>query len=125
MHVFPFLTFNPKFTMTIVEALTFSTNVLGMAAFLNMVSCMIITVSVAVLILFYIAMYTPYNVIEFVRNYLKLSPSEKDSWFIVNTPPFIGYTAVICRSCCKTIADITFWMCIVFFINVLILCLMV
>ena len=94
---------------TLLSILYFLLEVTRNAVALQIAGILIVLIPIFLLSVYYVAFHTPYKVGAWLKTMTSLSVTERDSWFLVNTPKFIWVPAVFTNTFCDYVWTVALW----------------
>ena len=94
---------------TLLSSLYFLLEVTRMAVALQIAGILIVFIPILLLSVYYVAFHTQYKIGTWLNTMMSLSVTERDSWFVVNTPMFIWAPAVFTNNFCHCVWTVAFW----------------
>ena len=94
---------------TLLSSLYFLLEVTRNVVALQIAGILIVLIPIFILSVYYVAFHTPYKVGAWLKTMTSLSVTERDSWFVVNTPKFIWVPAVFTNNFCHCVWTVAFW----------------
>ena len=94
---------------TLLSSLYFLLEVTRMAVALQIAGILIVFIPILLLSVYYVAFHTQYNVGTWLKTMMSLSVTERDSWFVVNTPKLLWCPVVFANNFCYCVWRVAIW----------------